>query len=153
MTRFWGNRKKSLPDSQAAEKKPASDEKSATGDTVTAAFLQLQAVACLACANCREGCATATATCHRPDGLWSRSVPSDVFFASVTPGALPRKPLRAKKEPAGYPTGSKKNPGSVLLSHDYCHSTIAAEALHFRVRDGNGCFPPRYDHREKLIIN
>jgi hypothetical protein len=21
-----------------------------------------------------------------------------------------------------------------------CHSTIAAEALHFRVRDGNGCF-------------
>ena len=28
----------------------------------------------------------------------------------------------------------------MLLSHGQRRSTIAAEALHFRVRDGNGCY-------------
>ena len=32
-------------------------------------------------------------------------------------------------------------PGRVLLSHDaIAHSTIGAEGLNCRVRDGNGCF-------------
>ena len=34
----------------------------------------------------------------------------------------------------------EKKPGNVLLSHGQSRSTIAAEALHFRVRYGNGCF-------------
>ena len=29
--------------------------------------------------------------------------------------------------------------GNVLLSHGNCHSTIAAEELNGRVRNGNGC--------------
>ena len=35
----------------------------------------------------------------------------------------------------------EKNPGIVLLSHALERSTIAAEVLHCRVRDGNGCYP------------
>ena len=33
-------------------------------------------------------------------------------------------------------------PGNVLLSHaGFPHSTIGAEGLNYRVRDGIGCFP------------
>ena len=40
-------------------------------------------------------------------------------------------------------------PGRVLLSRAaYGHSTIGAEGLNCRVRDGNGCCPPRYDDRK-----
>ena len=35
---------------------------------------------------------------------------------------------------------SEIKPGNALLSHSQSYSTIAAEALHFRVRYGNGCF-------------
>ena len=38
-------------------------------------------------------------------------------------------------------TASKINLGNVLLSHTLKCSTIAAEGLNFRVRDGNGCTP------------
>ena len=31
--------------------------------------------------------------------------------------------------------------GGDLLSHDRCRSTIGAEGLNFRVRDGTGCDP------------
>ena len=33
----------------------------------------------------------------------------------------------------------KKNPGTALLSHTLLCSTIAAETLNGRVRNGNGC--------------
>ena len=54
-------------------------------------------------------------------------------------GAAARHVVK-KKKTRRFPCGFEKNPGNVLLSHDYCHSTIAAEALHFRVRYGNGCY-------------
>ncbi len=38
-------------------------------------------------------------------------------------------------------------PGSDLLSHALRRSTIGAEGLHGRVRDGIGCFSPRYGHQ------
>ena len=34
-----------------------------------------------------------------------------------------------------------KRAGGDLLSHDRCRSTIGAEGLNFRVRDGTGCDP------------
>jgi hypothetical protein len=48
--------------------------------------------------------------------------------------------IRAKKEGLRLLASPEIKPGNVLLSHSQSHSTIAAEALHFRVRYGNGCF-------------
>jgi hypothetical protein len=39
------------------------------------------------------------------------------------------------------PTKKALNLGGGLLSHGVCHTTIGAEGLNFRVRDGNGCTP------------
>ena len=38
-------------------------------------------------------------------------------------------------------------PGGDLLSHVLGRSTIGAEGFHGRVRDGIGCFAPRYGHQ------
>ena len=38
-------------------------------------------------------------------------------------------------------------PGSDLLSRALRHSTIGAEGFHGRVRDGIGCWGPRYGHQ------
>ena len=38
-------------------------------------------------------------------------------------------------------------PGGDLLSRVLRRSTIGAEGFHGRVRDGIGCFAPRYDHQ------
>src|SRR5579875_2253261 len=48
-----------------------------------------------------------------------------------------------KKNKRAKPVGSALEfPGRVLLSRDAVgHSTIGAEGLNCRVRDGNGCFP------------
>ncbi len=44
-------------------------------------------------------------------------------------------------------------PGSVLLSHDHCHTTIGAELFHFRVRDGNGWFQLAMAARQTVWTN
>ena len=82
-----------------------------------------------------------------------RRHPSLVFLPySPLPGAFrksgnpatPNHPdARAKKKPPRYfyrGGGLKKNPGNELLSHNFRRSTIAAEDLHCRVREGNGCY-------------
>ena len=43
-------------------------------------------------------------------------------------------------------------PGNVLLSHILRQSTIGAEGLNFRVRDGIGCGPFAIITRQKLIM-
>ena len=54
-------------------------------------------------------------------------------------GNLPRNPAGNKK--AEHFCSAREFPGRVLLSRDaYGHSTIGAEGLNCRVRDGNGCF-------------
>ena len=40
-----------------------------------------------------------------------------------------------------------RRPGGALLSHDLRRSTIGAEGFHGRVRDGIGCWGPRYGHQ------
>ena len=44
-------------------------------------------------------------------------------------------------QPRGLPRHVLARPGSDLLSHALRRSTIGAEGLHGRVRDGIGCFP------------
>ena len=53
-----------------------------------------------------------------------------------------QKPHRLKKVKAVWiaPNGLHRS-GSVLLSHSLVCSTIAAERLNFRVRNGNGWIP------------
>ena len=50
--------------------------------------------------------------------------------------------MRHKKAPGGKCSGGlgRKRAGDVLLSHALLRSIIAAEALHRRVRNGNGCY-------------
>src|SRR5438874_8368744 len=43
--------------------------------------------------------------------------------------------------------GGLAGPGGDLLFHALRRSTIGAEGFHGRVRDGIGCFAPRYDHQ------
>ena len=50
-------------------------------------------------------------------------------------------PSLIEKGRADITVGPIKNPGNVLLSHGLHRSTIAAEGLNFRVRNGNGCCP------------
>src|SRR5438094_3765878 len=52
-------------------------------------------------------------------------------------------PPRVNFRPWGGPAG----PGSDLLFRALRRSTIGAEGFHGRVRDGIGCFAPRYDHQ------
>src|SRR4051795_4489239 len=52
-------------------------------------------------------------------------------------------PPRVNFRPWGGPAG----PGSDLLFRALRRSTIGAEGFHGRVRDGIGCFSPRYDHQ------
>ena len=52
---------------------------------------------------------------------------------------LPNKKGAPSAKRIGTPF--RKNPGNVLLSHGLHRSTIAAEGLNFRVRNGNGCDP------------
>src|SRR5579875_1148401 len=53
------------------------------------------------------------------------------------------KESASQKNKRAKPVGSALEfPGRVLLSRDAVgHSTIGAEGLNCRVRDGNGCFP------------
>jgi hypothetical protein len=46
----------------------------------------------------------------------------------------------ARPCPVKRGTALKINPGNVLLFRGLTHSTIAAEKLNGRVRNGNGCF-------------
>src|ERR1700676_3484617 len=43
--------------------------------------------------------------------------------------------------------GGSAGPGGDLLFHALRRSTIGAEGFHGRVRDGIGCFAPRYGHQ------
>jgi hypothetical protein len=43
--------------------------------------------------------------------------------------------------------GGFAGPGGDLLFHALRRSTIGAEGFHGRVRDGIGCFAPRYGHQ------
>src|SRR5205814_9657576 len=52
-------------------------------------------------------------------------------------------PPRVNFRPWGGPAG----PGSDLLFRALRRSTIGAEGFHGRVRDGIGCFAPRYGHQ------
>ena len=55
-------------------------------------------------------------------------------------GTSPRNPTGNKKG-RNISTPPGEFPGRVLLSRDaFGHSTIGAEGLNCRVRDGNGCF-------------
>ena len=56
-------------------------------------------------------------------------------------GGMARR-VRSGKEKGGARDALRlRFPGRVLLSRDaYGHSTIGAEGLNCRVRDGNGCF-------------
>ena len=53
-----------------------------------------------------------------------------------------RDATRTKKEGRSlFDSALSRFPGRVLLSRDaFGHSTIGAEGLNCRVRDGNGCF-------------
>lgn len=54
----------------------------------------------------------------------------------------PEQARKIKKEAVPWERdGLKIKPGNVLLSRDLHLSTIAAEGLNGRVRNGNGCFP------------
>src|SRR5256885_9815447 len=46
-----------------------------------------------------------------------------------------------------YVWGGFAGPGGDLLFHALRRSTIGAEGFHGRVRDGIGCFAPRYGHQ------
>src|SRR5258708_11768711 len=49
--------------------------------------------------------------------------------------------MRAKRRAESLDSALSRFPGRVLLSRDaFGHSTIGAEGLNCRVRDGNGCF-------------
>src|SRR5262245_43976399 len=47
----------------------------------------------------------------------------------------------------GLGGGSVGGPGGALLFRALRRSTIGAEGFHGRVRDGIGCFAPRYGHQ------
>lgn len=48
---------------------------------------------------------------------------------------------RNKKSPVSFETGlGNKSPATCYSPTTECRSTIAAEALNFRVRYGNGCY-------------
>src|SRR4051795_6893634 len=55
-------------------------------------------------------------------------------------------PPRVNFRPWGGPAG----PGSDLLFRALRRSTIGAEGFHGRVRDGIGCFAPRYSHQARF---
>src|ERR1700740_378367 len=46
--------------------------------------------------------------------------------------------------------GRAGGPGSDLLFHALRRSTIGAEGFHGRVRDGIGCYAPRYGHQARF---
>ena len=52
-------------------------------------------------------------------------------------------------------TSGLGRPGGDLLSRGLSRSTIGAEGFHGRVRDGIGCFAPRYGHQavQKAVIS
>jgi hypothetical protein len=58
--------------------------------------------------------------------------------------APPRVDLRLGPPSAA---GRPGRPGSDLLFRALRRSTIGAEGFHGRVRDGIGCFAPRYGHQ------
>ena len=51
--------------------------------------------------------------------------------------------------PRGY-GGERDGPGGDLLFRALRRSTIGAEGFHGRVRDGIGCFAPRYGHQARF---
>jgi hypothetical protein len=49
--------------------------------------------------------------------------------------------MEKKERAESFDSALSRFPGRVLLSRDaFGHSTIGAEGLNCRVRDGNGCF-------------
>ena len=63
-------------------------------------------------------------------------------------------PFSGKKKPLDMceMSSGKKIPGTVLLSHTLMCSTIAAEALNYRVREGNVCFCLAISTGKKYIL-
>ena len=49
--------------------------------------------------------------------------------------------------------GELGRPGGDLLFHALRRSTIGAEGFHGRVRDGIGCFAPRYGHQTSQVLS
>src|ERR1700747_1466763 len=68
-------------------------------------------------------------------------MPENLTIARIAQYGFSRA-RRAKKEGRSFSTPPPPRfPGRVLLSRDaFGHSTIGAEGLNCRVRDGNGCF-------------
>ena len=73
--------------------------------------------------------------------------------AAVPPASCQEKGLGKRPTPCSKPytrlltSGSFGGPGGDLLFHALRRSTIGAEGFNGRVRDGIGCFAPRYDHQ------
>ena len=65
---------------------------------------------------------------------WGKYHKNDLTYTPDTLG------IQTKKKGLRLLSSPEKKPGNVLLSQSQSSSTIAAEALHFRVRYGNGCF-------------
>jgi hypothetical protein len=52
------------------------------------------------------------------------------------------------KRVCGFPASDPvRRPGADLLSRALRHSTMGAGGFHGRVRDGIGCWDPRYEHQ------
>ncbi len=64
--------------------------------------------------------------------------PTPAWFAMLGQDNASGSSTQSKRPPIGWPFALDKAPGSVLLSHGECHTTIGAGAFHFRVRDGVG---------------
>jgi hypothetical protein len=71
--------------------------------------------------------------CGAPD---ARRVPARMIVA-----ALGGQAKKARPRHACVPGPWHEKPGSDLLWHGKCHTTIGAERFHFRVRNGIGWFP------------
>jgi hypothetical protein len=77
--------------------------------------------------------------------LWSRLELTGGFDPGAGASARPR---RAPDWPPGSPGwGGFGRPGGDLLFRALRRSTIGAEGFHGRVRDGIGCYAPRYGHQ------
>ena len=80
----------------------------------------------------------------RAGSVGGRSRPSEGMNPLELPSSRtpPRRRTHRKKKPRSFLLGSEINPRRrPTLPHSYPCSTIGAEGLNCRVRNGNGCFP------------
>ncbi len=68
-------------------------------------------------------------------------------FGPVGRGVLPARTWFCRRRLCRRRRGGFGGPGGDLLFHALRRSTIGAEGFHGRVRDGIGCFAPRYGHQ------